>query len=154
MTRRARDVGPSGRKAGLRTKIRRFFRQISLLVRALCYDKREAHESTARAPASLPGFARPCKLWARFWLRRFGVFSGRRRSHGWCRRGNGGQKKLGRRSDRNGWHSGFGGRELERRRRIPSEPKAVPENLLRLSVGVEDVDDLWRDLDQALRSAL
>jgi methionine-gamma-lyase len=26
----------------------------------------------------------------------------------------------------------------------------VPENLLRLSVGLEDVDDLWRDLDEAL----
>jgi cystathionine gamma-synthase len=26
----------------------------------------------------------------------------------------------------------------------------VPENLLRLSVGIEDVDDLWRDLDAAL----
>jgi cystathionine gamma-synthase len=26
----------------------------------------------------------------------------------------------------------------------------VPENLLRLSVGVEDVDDLWRDLASAL----
>lgn len=44
--------------------------------------------------------------------------------------------------------------QLERRRRIPSEPRAVPENLLRLSVGVEDVDDLWRDLDAALRSTL
>ncbi|WP_392542641.1 trans-sulfuration enzyme family protein [Oryzobacter telluris] len=44
--------------------------------------------------------------------------------------------------------------QLERRRRIATEPKAVPENLLRLSVGVEDVDDLWRDLDAALRSVL
>jgi cystathionine gamma-synthase len=44
--------------------------------------------------------------------------------------------------------------QLERRRRIPSEPRAVPENLLRLSVGVEDVDDLWQDLDAALRSVL
>jgi cystathionine gamma-synthase len=26
----------------------------------------------------------------------------------------------------------------------------VPENQLRLSVGIEDVDDLWRDLQQAL----
>jgi cystathionine gamma-synthase len=41
---------------------------------------------------------------------------------------------------------------IERRRRHPSEPLTVPENLLRLSVGVEDVDDLWRDLDGALRS--
>jgi cystathionine gamma-synthase len=41
---------------------------------------------------------------------------------------------------------------IERRRRHPSEPLTVPENLLRLSVGVEDVEDLWRDLDGALQS--
>ncbi len=41
--------------------------------------------------------------------------------------------------------------QVERRRRIPTEPVVVPENLLRLSVGIEDVEDLWRDLDQALR---
>jgi cystathionine gamma-synthase len=40
--------------------------------------------------------------------------------------------------------------QIERRRRQPGEPEAVPENLLRLSVGIEDVDDLWRDLDAAL----
>ena len=39
---------------------------------------------------------------------------------------------------------------LERRRRWPGESDAVPETLLRLSVGVEDVDDLWADLQQAL----
>ena len=39
---------------------------------------------------------------------------------------------------------------IERRRRHPSEPLTVPENLLRLSVGVEDVEDLWRDLSRAL----
>ena len=39
---------------------------------------------------------------------------------------------------------------IERRRRHASEPLTVPENLLRLSVGVEDVDDLWRDLASAL----
>lgn len=39
---------------------------------------------------------------------------------------------------------------IERRRRHPSEPSTVPGNLLRLSVGVEDVEDLWRDLDAAL----
>ena len=39
---------------------------------------------------------------------------------------------------------------IERRRRIPSEPTTVPEALLRLSVGLEDVEDLWRDLDAAL----
>ncbi|HET7399238.1 MAG TPA: PLP-dependent transferase [Intrasporangium sp.] len=40
--------------------------------------------------------------------------------------------------------------QLERRRRHPSEPLGVPENLLRLSVGIEHVEDLWRDLDRAL----
>ena len=35
---------------------------------------------------------------------------------------------------------------LERRRRWASESAAVPESLVRLSVGIEDVDDLWRDL--------
>lgn len=40
---------------------------------------------------------------------------------------------------------------LERRRRHPLEPTTVPENLVRLSVGIEDVEDLWRDLDAALR---
>jgi cystathionine gamma-synthase len=39
---------------------------------------------------------------------------------------------------------------IERRRRHPSEPSTVPDNLLRLSVGVEDVEDLWRDLGAAL----
>jgi cystathionine gamma-synthase len=39
---------------------------------------------------------------------------------------------------------------IERRRRHPGEPASVPENLLRLSVGVEDLEDLWRDLDTAL----
>ena len=43
--------------------------------------------------------------------------------------------------------------QLERRRRIPSEPAKVPETLIRLSVGIEDVDDLWRDLSQALDRA-
>jgi cystathionine gamma-synthase len=41
--------------------------------------------------------------------------------------------------------------QLERRRRQPSEPETTPESLLRLSVGVEAVEDLWRDLDHALR---
>lgn len=39
---------------------------------------------------------------------------------------------------------------LERRRRWPSESPEIPENLLRLSVGIEHVDDLWNDLVQAL----
>jgi cystathionine gamma-synthase len=40
---------------------------------------------------------------------------------------------------------------LERRRKWALEPETVPESLLRLSVGIEDVEDLWADLDQALR---
>jgi cystathionine gamma-synthase len=39
---------------------------------------------------------------------------------------------------------------LERRRRWPTESETVDESLLRLSVGIEDVDDLWADLSQAL----
>jgi cystathionine gamma-synthase len=39
---------------------------------------------------------------------------------------------------------------LERRRRHATEPAAVPESLVRLSVGVEDVEDLWADLERAL----
>lgn len=39
---------------------------------------------------------------------------------------------------------------LERRRRWADEPQTIPEGLIRLSVGVEDVDDLWRDLALAL----
>jgi cystathionine gamma-synthase len=42
---------------------------------------------------------------------------------------------------------------LERRRRLPAEATTVPEDLLRLSVGIEDVEDLWADLDRALRAA-
>ena len=42
---------------------------------------------------------------------------------------------------------------IERRRRWPSESVTVPEDYLRLSVGIEDVNDLWADLDQALRKA-
>lgn len=40
---------------------------------------------------------------------------------------------------------------LERRRRFATESPTVPDDLIRLSVGIEDVEDLWRDLDQALR---
>jgi cystathionine gamma-synthase len=39
---------------------------------------------------------------------------------------------------------------IERRRKYAAESPTVPENLLRMSVGIEDVDDLWRDLAQAL----
>ena len=39
---------------------------------------------------------------------------------------------------------------LERRRRWKGEAPTIPEGLVRLSVGIEDVDDLWRDLRTAL----
>ena len=41
---------------------------------------------------------------------------------------------------------------MERRRRHPNED-AVPDGLIRLSVGCEHVDDLWADLAQALEHA-
>jgi cystathionine gamma-synthase len=43
---------------------------------------------------------------------------------------------------------------LERRRRWPAESTDIPPSLLRLSVGIEDVTDLWDDLDAALRATL
>lgn len=43
---------------------------------------------------------------------------------------------------------------LERRRRFVDEAPTVPEDLLRLSCGIEDIEDLWDDLDQALRHAV
>jgi cystathionine gamma-synthase len=39
---------------------------------------------------------------------------------------------------------------LERRRRWKSEPATIPDGLVRLSVGIEDVEDLWRDLSGVL----
>jgi cystathionine gamma-synthase len=39
---------------------------------------------------------------------------------------------------------------MERRRRWAGEPDTIPEGLVRLSVGIEDADDLWRDLSGAL----
>jgi len=42
---------------------------------------------------------------------------------------------------------------LERRRRWASESPTVPEDFLRLSVGIEDIEDLWADLSQALEAA-
>jgi cystathionine gamma-synthase len=39
---------------------------------------------------------------------------------------------------------------IERRGRYPGEREHVPENLIRLSVGCEHVDDLWDDLERAL----
>lgn len=41
---------------------------------------------------------------------------------------------------------------VERRRRHPGEPDAVPEGLVRLSIGIEHVEDLWTDLQRGLRA--
>ena len=38
----------------------------------------------------------------------------------------------------------------ERRRRWPLESESVPENLIRLSVGCEHIDDIWSDINAAL----
>jgi len=43
---------------------------------------------------------------------------------------------------------------LERRRRWKAEAATIPDGLIRLSVGIEDVEDLWADLDRALGAAL
>ncbi len=43
---------------------------------------------------------------------------------------------------------------LERRRRWRTEPATIPDGLVRLSVGIEDVEDLWDDLDRALAGAV
>jgi len=42
---------------------------------------------------------------------------------------------------------------FERRRRWAGEPETIPDGLVRLSVGIEDVEDLWADLDQGLEQA-
>jgi cystathionine gamma-synthase len=42
---------------------------------------------------------------------------------------------------------------LERRHRWPGELPTVPKSLVRLSVGIEHVEDLWRDLAQGLDAA-
>jgi cystathionine gamma-synthase len=39
---------------------------------------------------------------------------------------------------------------FERRRRWQGERRSVPEGLVRMSVGIEHVEDLWTDLVQAL----
>ena len=41
---------------------------------------------------------------------------------------------------------------IERRARIEPDGR-VPEGLLRLAVGLEDADDLWADLAQAIESS-
>jgi cystathionine gamma-synthase len=47
----------------------------------------------------------------------------------------------------------LGGVESLIETRARYEGDRVPENLVRLSVGLEDVDDLWDDLAQALERA-
>jgi len=41
---------------------------------------------------------------------------------------------------------------VERRRRHSSEPESIPESMLRLSVGIENVDDLYNDLVEAFKA--
>ncbi|CAM3400030.1 PLP-dependent aspartate aminotransferase family protein [Nocardioides dubius] len=41
---------------------------------------------------------------------------------------------------------------FERRRRWKSEPATIPDGLVRMSVGIEDVEDLWDDLARCLDS--
>ena len=43
---------------------------------------------------------------------------------------------------------------LERRRRWPGEPASIPPGLVRISVGIEHIEDLWADLAQAFDAAL
>ena len=40
----------------------------------------------------------------------------------------------------------------ERRRRWIGEATTIPEGLVRLSVGIEDVDDLWNDISQSMEA--
>ncbi len=42
---------------------------------------------------------------------------------------------------------------LERRRRWKAEAATIPDGLIRLSVGIEDVEDLWADLEGALAAS-
>ena len=41
---------------------------------------------------------------------------------------------------------------MERRAAVPGQ-EHLPPSLLRLSVGIEDPNDLWADLDAAIRAA-
>ena len=41
---------------------------------------------------------------------------------------------------------------FERRRRWKTESQTIPEGLVRMSVGIEDLEDLWKDLVGALDS--
>ena len=41
----------------------------------------------------------------------------------------------------------------ERRRRWATESQTIPENLIRFSVGIENADDLWADIQSAMAAA-
>jgi cystathionine gamma-synthase len=41
----------------------------------------------------------------------------------------------------------------ERRRRWATESLTIPESLIRFSVGIENVDDLWADIESAFVAA-
>ena len=41
----------------------------------------------------------------------------------------------------------------ERRRRWATESQTIPENLIRFSVGIENIDDLWADIESAFAAA-
>jgi len=41
----------------------------------------------------------------------------------------------------------------ESRRRWATESPTIPENLIRFSVGIEDVNDLWADIQFAFTAA-
>ncbi|NBO17177.1 MAG: cystathionine gamma-synthase, partial [Actinobacteria bacterium] len=41
----------------------------------------------------------------------------------------------------------------ERRRRWATESHTIPENLIRFSVGIENVDDLWADIQASFSAA-
>jgi cystathionine gamma-synthase len=41
----------------------------------------------------------------------------------------------------------------ERRRRWATESQTIPENLIRFSVGIENADDLWADIESAFAAA-
>jgi cystathionine gamma-synthase len=66
--------------------------------------------------------------------------------------GAGAAQKMTEQSDIITYATSLGGVEStwERRRRHPGEPQSVPEGLVRLSVGIEDVEDLWLDIQNVL----
>jgi cystathionine gamma-synthase len=41
----------------------------------------------------------------------------------------------------------------ERRRRWATESHTIPENLIRFSVGIENVEDLWADIQDSFSAA-